>query len=193
MKAEPIIIYGYSFSFGKGTVVLRRQSDGTWKITMNQQQQGQKKILVVDDEADLTMLSKLALEYHGFNVDTFNDPLEALSNYKPGYYDLVILDIKMPKMDGFQLYDEIKKKDQKAKVCLLTASELYYQEFRKREYDAIDKNLFIKKPIDNEDLLKEVNRIISSPRLPYSAGIDKTIVTLSLSIPIFIPYICSNV
>jgi DNA-binding response OmpR family regulator len=119
--------------------------------------------LAVDDEADLTMLSSLALEYHGFKVDTFNDPKEALSNYKPGYYDLVILDIKMPKMDGFQLYDEIKKKDHKAKVCFLTASELYYQEFREREYDVINKNMFIRKPIENEELLKEVNRIIGSP------------------------------
>jgi CheY-like chemotaxis protein len=132
---------------------------------MNQkqpQQQGQKRILAVDDEADLTMLCRLALEYHGFNVNTFNDPQEALSNYKPGYYDLVILDIKMPKMDGFELYDEIKKKDPKAKICFLTASELYYEEFRKKEYYALDKNLFIRKPIDNEELLKEVNRIMSS-------------------------------
>ena len=125
-------------------------------------QQGQKKILVVDDEPDLTMLCRLALEYHGFKVDSFNDPQEALSNYQPGYYDLVILDIKMPKMDGFLLYDEIKKKDHKAKVCFLTASELYYEQFRKRQYNAIDKNLFIRKPIENEELLKEVNRIISS-------------------------------
>jgi DNA-binding response OmpR family regulator len=129
---------------------------------MGHPQQGQKKILVVDDEPDLTLLCGLALEYYGFKVDTFTDPQEALSNYKPGYYDLVILDIKMPKMDGFQLYDEIKKKDQKAKVCFLTASELYYQEFRSRDYDAIDKNLFLRKPIENEELLKEVNRIISS-------------------------------
>ncbi len=130
---------------------------------MSHSQEGLKKILAVDDEADLTMLCRLALEYHEFKVDTFNDPQEALSNYKPGYYDLVILDIKMPKMDGFQLYDEIKKKDHKAKVCFLTASELYYQEFRKREYDVTDKNMFIRKPIENEELLKEVNRIIGSP------------------------------
>jgi DNA-binding response OmpR family regulator len=128
---------------------------------MSHPQQGQKKILVVDDEADLTMLFGLALEYHGFKVDTFNDPQEALSNYKPGYYELVILDLKMPKMDGFQLYDEIKKRDQKAKVCFLTAGELYYEQFRKGEYNAIDENLFIRKPIESEELLKEVNRIIS--------------------------------
>ena len=118
---------------------------------MSLPQQGQKEILVVDDEADLTMLCRIALEYYGFKVDTSNDPQEALSNYKPGNYELVILDITMPKMDGFQLYDEIKKKDRKAKVCFLTASE----------YNAIDKNLFIRKPIGNEELLKEVNRIIS--------------------------------
>ena len=125
-------------------------------------QQGKKKILAVDDEADLTMLSRLALEYYGFQVDTFNNPQDALSNYKPGYYDLIILDIKMPKMDGFQLYDEIKKKDEKAKICFLTASELYYEEFRKKEYNAIDKNLFLRKPIGNEELINQVNRIISS-------------------------------
>ena len=117
------------------------------------------RILVVDDEPDLTKVSTLALEYHGFKVDTFNDPQEALSKFKPGSYDLIILDIKMPKMDGFELYEELKKKDNDVKVCFLTASELYYEEFRKKEYHALDKNLFIRKPIDNEDLLKEVNRI----------------------------------
>ncbi|MDF2768934.1 MAG: mtrA [Nitrososphaeraceae archaeon] len=128
---------------------------------MSQLQQGQKKILVVDDETDLTMLFSLALEYNGFKVHTFNDPQEALSNYKPSYYDLVILDIKMPKMDGFKSYDEIKKKDQKAKVCFLTASELYYEEFRKKEYSAINKILFIRKPIENEELINQVNRLMS--------------------------------
>ena len=129
---------------------------------MNQLHGGQKRILVVDDEPDLTRVYSLALEYHGFKVDTLNDPEEVLSNFKPDYYDLVILDIKMPKMDGFELYDELKKKDNDAKVCFLTASELYYKEFREKEYHALDKNLFIRKPIDNEYLLKEVNRIMTS-------------------------------
>jgi DNA-binding response OmpR family regulator len=118
------------------------------------------RILVVDDEPDLTQVSTLALEYHGFKVDSFNDPQEALSKFKPGLYDLIILDIKMPKMDGFELYHEIKKKDNNAKVCFLTASELYYEEFRKEEYCALDRNLFIQKPIDNEDLVKEINKML---------------------------------
>jgi len=121
-----------------------------------------RRILAVDDEPDLTMLCRMSLEHYGFEVDTFNDPEEALSKFKPGSYDLIILDIKMPKMDGFELYHEIRKKDNNANICFLTASELYYEEFRKKEYYALDKNLFIRKPIDNEELLKEVNRIMSS-------------------------------
>jgi DNA-binding response OmpR family regulator len=118
------------------------------------------RILVVDDEPDLTQVSALALEYHGYKVDSFNDPQEALSKFKPGLYDLIILDIKMPKMDGFELYQEIKKKDNNVKVCFLTASELSYEEFRNKEYRALDRNLFIRKPIDNEDLVKEINKMI---------------------------------
>jgi DNA-binding response OmpR family regulator len=118
------------------------------------------RILVVDDEPDLTQVSTLALEYHGFKVDSFNDPQEALTEYKPGLYDLVILDIKMPKMDGFELYHEIKKKDNNANVCFLTASELYYEEFRKKEYCALDRNLFIRKPIENEELVKRITKMI---------------------------------
>jgi DNA-binding response OmpR family regulator len=118
------------------------------------------RILVVDDEPDLTQVSTLALEYHGFKVNSFNDPQEALAKFKPGLYDLVILDIKMPKMDGFELYHEIKKIDNNANVCFLTASELYYEEFRKKEYCALDRNLFIKKPIENDELVKEINKMI---------------------------------
>ena len=118
------------------------------------------RILAVDDEPDLTMLCRMSLEHYGFEVDTFNDPQEALSKFKPGSYDLVILDIKMPQMDGFELYHKIKKKDINANICFLTASELYYEEFRKKEYYALDKSMFIRKPIDNEELVKEVNKMI---------------------------------
>jgi len=67
------------------------------------------KILVVDDEPDLTFGCSMTLELQGFEVDTFNDPLLALSVFKPNTYSLVLLDVKMPKMDGFTLYNEIKK------------------------------------------------------------------------------------
>ena len=121
-----------------------------------------KRILVVDDESDLTLFYRMSLEYHGFEVETFNDSRKALSNFKTDYYNLIILDIKMPNMDGFELYTEIRKRDKKAKVCFLTASELYYKEFRMKEYSALDKSLFIRKPIGNEDMLKEIYRLIKT-------------------------------
>ncbi|MPZ07926.1 MAG: response regulator [Nitrososphaeraceae archaeon] len=119
-----------------------------------------KRIMVVDDEHDLTLFYKMSLEYYGFKVETYNDPKRALSSFKPDYYDLVILDIKMPDMDGFELYREIKERDPNAKACFLTASELYYKEFRTKEYSALDKELFIRKPIGNEELIKEIKRLI---------------------------------
>ncbi|CAN5555137.1 hypothetical protein BH18THE2_BH18THE2_37090 [soil metagenome] len=66
----------------------------------------------------------------------------------------------MPKIDGFELYHEIKKKNNNANICFLTASELYYEEFRKKEYYALDRNMFIRKPIENEELVKEINKMI---------------------------------
>jgi DNA-binding response OmpR family regulator len=120
------------------------------------------RIMVVDDEHDLTLFYHMCLEYYGYEVETYNDPKEALSNFKPDYYDLVILDIKMPKMDGFELYKEIKEKDPNVRACFLTASELYYKKFRSREYSTLDKELFICKPIGNEELIKEINQLIEN-------------------------------
>jgi DNA-binding response OmpR family regulator len=119
-----------------------------------------KRIMVVDDESDLTLFYKMSLEFHGFEVDTFNDPRKALSNFKPNHYNLVVLDIKMPGMDGFELNKELQKIDDKVNVCFLTASELYYKEFRKEEFCALDKELFIRKPVENEELIKEITRLI---------------------------------
>jgi DNA-binding response OmpR family regulator len=119
-----------------------------------------KRIMVVDDEHDLTLFYRMSLEYHGFEVETFNDPSQALSNFKTDYYDLIILDIKMPNMDGFELYKEIKEKDPNVRACFLTASELYYKKFRSREYSTLDKELFIRKPIENEELIQEIKRLI---------------------------------
>jgi DNA-binding response OmpR family regulator len=82
-----------------------------------------KRILFVDDEPDLTSLIKMVLECAGFNVNVFNNSYDALIDFKPHLYDLVMLDIVMPKMDGFDLYKELKKLDPDVKVCFLTASE----------------------------------------------------------------------
>ncbi len=76
-----------------------------------------KRILLVDDEPDITFTIKDILEENGFHIDTFNDPITALKSYRSIFYDLVIHDIKMPKMDGFELYTKIREKDPKAKYA----------------------------------------------------------------------------
>ncbi len=116
--------------------------------------------MLVDDESDINLVIKISLEDNGFEVDAFERSTDALDNYKAGFYDLLILDIKMPEMDGFELYDKIKKIDNKAKVCFLTASEMYYTELRKDKYDSLDKDLFLQKPIAPDDMIKEINKIL---------------------------------
>jgi CheY-like chemotaxis protein len=122
------------------------------------------RILVVDDEQDVCIVLKMVLENEGgFEVDYYDEPRSALENFRPNIYDLLLLDIKMPEIDGFELYKQMKKMDNKAKVCFLTASELYYDRFRQtQEFAALDKDLFLRKPIRNEELIKKINRRIQS-------------------------------
>jgi DNA-binding response OmpR family regulator len=123
-----------------------------------------KKVLIVDDEPDVSNVLKKVFDQSGFNADSYDDPILALENFKAGSYDLVLLDIKMPEMDGFRLCQEMRKIDSKVKVCFLTASEMYYERFRKQEgLFALDKEIFVRKPIGNEDLIKKINTIISQP------------------------------
>jgi DNA-binding response OmpR family regulator len=117
-----------------------------------------KKILFVDDEPDLTFLFKKGLEYAGFSVDAFNNSADALKDFKPRFYDLVLLDVVMPEMDGFDLYKELKKLDPDVKVCFLTASEKYREDFRKEEYRTLSKDLFIQKPLSIKDLISEIDK-----------------------------------
>jgi DNA-binding response OmpR family regulator len=123
---------------------------------------GKKRVLIVDDEPDISLILKMVLEDSGFEVHSFEDPISALNSFKVGLYDLLILDIKMPEMDGFELYHEIRKKDNEVKICFLTASEMYYKKLRNEEFRSMNKDLFIQKPIENEELIKEINKILSS-------------------------------
>ena len=113
----------------------------------------QPRILVVDDDPDITLVIKSGLEGSGYLVDVFNDPEQALSSFKPGYYDMLILDIRMPLMTGFQLYREIRRKDSKARVCFMTAFDVHKEEFSKI-FPSYDVKSFIKKPIKVKELLR---------------------------------------
>jgi DNA-binding response OmpR family regulator len=119
--------------------------------------------LVVDDLPDITITLKVGLEEDGgFDVDAFTDPEQALSFFKPDLYDLVLIDIKMPKMDGFVFYERLKIVEPDIKVCFLTAGEMYREEIREVEHYTLNKDVFLQKPISNDDLIKEVNKKINS-------------------------------
>jgi DNA-binding response OmpR family regulator len=116
---------------------------------------------VVDDEPDVIFTLKIVLEENGFKVDSFTDPLVALENFRgeAGQYDMIILDIKMPNMNGYELYRQIKKIDDKAKVCFLTAGEMYYGVYTDI-FNRLDRIYFIQKPIENKELIDRLNKIM---------------------------------
>jgi CheY-like chemotaxis protein len=122
-----------------------------------------RRIMIVDDEEDVTFLFKIILEdMHRdptitCKVDSFNNSLVALENYREGLYDLIIIDIVMPKMDGFKLYKELRKKDKNVKVCFLTAGEMYYEEYRKHVIPEVPADKIIRKPISNDELVRIIN------------------------------------
>jgi DNA-binding response OmpR family regulator len=131
---------------------------------MTTENNDRQKILIVDDEPDITIALKMYLEIQGFHVDTFTNPANALAHFKAGFYQLLILDIKMPEMNGFELYTEIKKKDNTIKVFFLTAlSEMHdYDAFKKEVFPKEGERYFIAKPIENEDILKRINTVIAN-------------------------------
>jgi len=120
------------------------------------------KILIVDDDTDITLAFKKGLENDGFKVDVFNDPQEALSNFEASKYDLLLLDIRMPKMNGFELYKEIDKIDNDVKVCFITAFEVYYEALRE-VFPSMEVECFIRKPIEIGNLVKRIKNELDLP------------------------------
>ena len=142
-------------SIKKRELTIRRNNNNTLSNSgSNSQNSG--RILIVDDEHDIARLFAVGLERDGFVVDVFNDPLAALSNYKAGLYDLLLLDIRMPNMNGFELYQKVKSIDDEAKVCFITAYEESLNEFKKLFPSLEQVDCFIRKPIEMQNLVKIV-------------------------------------
>lgn len=120
------------------------------------------RVMIVDDEQDITTIFRIGLESNQFIVTTFNDPLEALSKFKPGLYDLLILDIRMPGMNGFELYHKIRDIDDKVKVCFLTAFEEARGEFKSSFPYLEEIKCYLKKPIAVQDLIKRLLDLANS-------------------------------
>ena len=120
----------------------------------------QRKILIVDDDFDLTSMFKMVLEMNGFEVDAYNDPLSALSEFRANSYGMALFDIRMPELNGFELYKKIQEKDNKMKVCFITAFEDYDDEFKQSFPELDESKCFVRKPKAVEDLVKHVATIL---------------------------------
>ncbi len=117
------------------------------------------RVLFVDDNKDILLTIQTGLESYGFIVDTFSNPSEALSSFKPELYDLVLIDIKMPQMSGFEFHQELRKKvtyGTEIKTCFITAYEIYFETL-KTEFPELYGGCFIRKPIKIEDLVTKLN------------------------------------
>lgn len=114
------------------------------------------KLLIVDDDKDILTTFKKGLEGCGYLADVYDDPEMALKNFKPNYYDFLLIDILMPKMDGFRLFKEIQKLDPDAQACFVTAFENYFGAF-KEIFPDLEVGLFIKKPIAIGSLARLIN------------------------------------
>jgi DNA-binding response OmpR family regulator len=116
---------------------------------------------VVDDEADVNTTIRQLLEDNGFKVDSYEDPHLALKNLMPHYYDLVIIDIKMPQMNGFAFHRELKAQDKEVKTCFLTAGEWQSEHYSDDTFSSLPANCLIQIPIENERLMKRIEEIMA--------------------------------
>lgn len=120
-----------------------------------------RRIMIVDDERDIANIFKSGLERNGFDADIFNDPLAALTSFRPNLYDLLLLDVRMPNMSGFELYNEIRKKQPDVKACFVSAFEVHSDELA-RYLPGKDEECIIKKPVSMKDLLRMINEELGS-------------------------------
>jgi CheY-like chemotaxis protein len=123
-----------------------------------------KRILVVDDEPDITFTLVAILQKGGYEVSSFNNPLKALQSFEPHYYDLLIIDIKMPEMNGFELYHKLNEKDSYVKVCFLTAVSEFrdYEQYKGDVSPKPHERYFVAKPVSEDDLVRRVKDIIAN-------------------------------
>jgi CheY-like chemotaxis protein len=120
-----------------------------------QRERTMKRILVVDDEPDITFTLKEGLEKSGlFDVETFTDPSLALSNFKSNYYDFLLIDIRMPKIDGYELYDKIRAIDDKVKACFISAYNVNYEALRE-QFPTLEMECYAK-PLEIDELIRKI-------------------------------------
>jgi CheY-like chemotaxis protein len=121
-----------------------------------------KRVLLVDDEPDICMVYQIVLEDAGFECVSYTDSVKALQEFRPAYYDLILLDIRMPVLNGFELCEKIIELDKTVNIIFITASEEYYEQFRSQHFPELGKINYIQKPIGNDELVQIVNMIVAN-------------------------------
>jgi CheY-like chemotaxis protein len=137
--------------------VILENTDMTTSSSSSPKRKRKRKILLVDDEPDITLTVKVGLEDSGlFQVDVFNDPQIALSNFKTDYYDFLLIDVRMPHLSGYELYDKLRNIDGKVKCCFITAYEMNYQALRE-QFPTLEMECYAK-PLEIGELIRKIDK-----------------------------------
>jgi DNA-binding response OmpR family regulator len=146
-----------------GLSLLLGQKQDAYKTLTKEQQRFWKRILIVDDDVDVTMTFRAVIEDSNNDADvhkrievcTSNDPVVALSEFKPNFYDLLLVDINMPRLNGFELCEKIFAIDINVRVCLMSSGEINWEALREM-YPTRQEGCFIRKPVTMDYLLKRI-------------------------------------
>ena len=124
--------------------------------------QEKRRIFIVDEEKDIGATFKIILENYGFDIDYYTDPAVAMEQFKPNLYDLTILDINLPKINGFELYDQLKSRDSNIKTLFITALSTVepYNTHNRQVYPLKGKRHFMAKPVSRDELMDQVYSLI---------------------------------
>ena len=137
-----------------GTVDTEKLEQDPIKSSSPQQH---KRILVIDDNPDIVFTLRVGLESDPtIQVFGYDNPVTALVEFKPNFYDLLLIDINMPLMDGFQLAQNLVRRDLNVRVCFMTSGEINMDAARE-VHPLKSIGCFIKKPITSEQLSERIN------------------------------------
>jgi DNA-binding response OmpR family regulator len=150
MMTRPLIIED---KFGSSS--LTEPTDSQKEKTITNNRTLSKTVLIIDDDPDVTTVFGLGLQDEGFDVYTYNDPLEALSQFRPNFYELLLVDINMPKMNGIDLSIQLLELDTNVKICFITAGDANIEVLREL-YPTRSIGCYIKKPVTIETLVRRI-------------------------------------
>jgi DNA-binding response OmpR family regulator len=138
------------------------QDQITGRSSRSKKKKKKKRVLVVDDDPDICMVYQMVLEDAGFECISYIDPVKALQEFRIDYYDLILLDIKMPVLNGFELCKKIRQNDKTVHIVFITALPEYYKDIRDQSYHELRNAIYIQKPIRNDELVRIVDMIVGN-------------------------------